>query len=956
MRRVSARALTLVTIIAAVVMLLLSGSMQFQSRPLLILAQDAPTPPCNHDAVANVSVAVDISEDVDPKALRRIALSRAVKMSHGYELLLIATNVKGSVLTLNALLNFDALGFTHQIVLAHDNETCAVLGDAIGRLLQTPKASSAARLQSTPCMHDSSWETWLSSPGKLINFGSRQGAQLQRWRAFARLVRLGYNVLTMDVDAVLLEDPYPHLQSRALCGRFSLMYASEAANEYQMRQVALQNGIVYSCGSRRDGAAAWVVAEVVDRMLRLIDACEGVFGESEGTACSGDTWLRAARADEDFLFDQMIHFDVVQSAVTRDGGHWWRVAGRLIATAWPFHVSNQATNETSKLVQNFWAGMDALPNYVNASLPSKARCSSAPRAGAAKGIAISGTTDGRPRHWHLSPLIDEDAAKGADISQRWSARFALKRGSLDSVVWAPISAAMPLATAMIMSAGSVIDEAYARLAREHAVAWASANYSQYTERRASLPGPAMSRAEFSWSQNYAWHNQYIPAAMQAQRILRVSPVGALPSARGQLSRAWQRTLQTDWAASQCEAAPDGETRRTIPDSLRFVRDGEHGATWAPTPEGDEAVGLLPGWLACHWTVARLGLGGTTLPMTVIFHVTNANDKMLALAAHGYLHYEAFVAEAALSAAKGKNITHEDLAAAQGQSRRWECRKARGGRSGRSCGYTAYDRVKGSIERRIWADGMRPTALAFRRELLPTYSNSLGTNLRGYLDSVIEPLLIGALATRRLALLPTVPCNTSSWLRPTLRGQGGNMPASWAYPPNISSEHRWGQCRTGACSFRTYAVGTVSADEARLQAMRARRFQYVSPFGKRAQRLAAGALQCVPLPGALGSNALSGRRCKTGAGGYLLHGPVAEEYLSLLKAAAQPPLARHVILHAGIWNGSVVEISYSAFIRALSEATQSKENGTLPPVLYLPSRVRLHDVPAAVRNEVQLYCS
>ena len=49
------------------------------------------------------------------------------------------------------------------------------------------------------------------------------------------------------------------------------MYASD----YELLSPWLQTGFTYACAARRDGAAAWVVAEVVDRYLRFADACGG---------------------------------------------------------------------------------------------------------------------------------------------------------------------------------------------------------------------------------------------------------------------------------------------------------------------------------------------------------------------------------------------------------------------------------------------------------------------------------------------------------------------------------------------------------------------------------------------------------------------------------------------------------------------------------------------------------
>ena len=95
----------------------------------------------------------------------------------------------------------------------------------------------------------------------------------------------------MDVDAVLLDDLLRHMHSRALCGRFHLLFGSEA------ELGGLQNGVAYACGALRDGAAAWVMAEVIDRYLRVADACGGSHGgyAPAPARCSPGSWLHGVR-------------------------------------------------------------------------------------------------------------------------------------------------------------------------------------------------------------------------------------------------------------------------------------------------------------------------------------------------------------------------------------------------------------------------------------------------------------------------------------------------------------------------------------------------------------------------------------------------------------------------------------------------------------------------------------
>ena len=263
----------------------------------------------------------------DPSVLRTVARSAASPSARGDELMLIASNSAGGALALNALLGLEALGYRHALLVAYEREVCTTLGDAIGRVPARLGRDAIAR---TPCVWDSFWESGLEALPRAPAIAGRYRQWLVRWSVFARLVRLGYNVLCVDADAVLLDHALRHLHSAALCGTASLMFATD----YDPGSPFLQNGVVYACGAARDGAAAWVLAEMVDRFFRLADACGGAGdvalatkdgggggkdGGGGGTPCPAGSWLRAARAYDGFHFDQWQHRSVVQVAATGDG-------------------------------------------------------------------------------------------------------------------------------------------------------------------------------------------------------------------------------------------------------------------------------------------------------------------------------------------------------------------------------------------------------------------------------------------------------------------------------------------------------------------------------------------------------------------------------------------------------------------------------------------------------------
>jgi hypothetical protein len=160
----------------------------------------------------------------DPSVLRKVARSAASPSARGDELMLIASNSAGGALALNALLGLEALGYRHALLVAYERDVCTTLGDAVGRVPARLGRDAIAR---TPCVWDSFWERGLEALPRAPAIAGRYRQWLVRWSVFARLVRLGYNVLCVDADAVLLDHALRHLHSAALCGTASLMFATD---------------------------------------------------------------------------------------------------------------------------------------------------------------------------------------------------------------------------------------------------------------------------------------------------------------------------------------------------------------------------------------------------------------------------------------------------------------------------------------------------------------------------------------------------------------------------------------------------------------------------------------------------------------------------------------------------------------------------------------------------------
>ena len=76
-----------------------------------------------------------------------------------------------------------------------------MLGDAVSRVPARLGRDAIAR---TPCVWDSFWESGLEALPRAPAIAGRYRQWLVRWSVFARLVRLGYNVLCVDADAVCM--------------------------------------------------------------------------------------------------------------------------------------------------------------------------------------------------------------------------------------------------------------------------------------------------------------------------------------------------------------------------------------------------------------------------------------------------------------------------------------------------------------------------------------------------------------------------------------------------------------------------------------------------------------------------------------------------------------------------------------------------------------------------------
>ena len=545
----------------------------------------------------HVKIGLDHLTDLSsPAALRVVARRVARHTVHGRDVLLTVANRWASPMALNFLVNLHALGLKNALLLANDAHVCGVLAAAAREALP---ADSRAAVLATPCLRDTWWEAHMSR-AKSIAIAGRLGVWLSRWCIISRLVRLGYNVLSTDVDVAILADPYPHLHAASLCGRFALGFASD----YNWKTPELQSGFMYVCNARPDGAALWMLQEAVDRYLRLADACGGAYVDggdggddsntADGTLCPPGSWLHAARLYDGFAFDQWLLRGTLHSAIAADGRMWWSVLEDTSSSSWPWKSNRSVAVTIASEQRRMKHGVLRVAN------------GGPPESGRAHSSHIG---------WNWADVV-ADSEQDAPLD--WRRRFALgPRGHHGRYAfWATLRGGVPLATQLPRAIGEPLDRG-----------WRQACSASHPD---APDTPLQRRA-------HAQCRQWLRGSSSAMSFAHAAEIGLLPHRRGALSRRWQRLLDADLAAARRRCAR--ETGASVADAAACAalakgesssfRDGDGGALWAGRGAGDENFILLPQWIVTHWTVAQRGLVGGPIPHTLFFHATNANDKVRA---------------------------------------------------------------------------------------------------------------------------------------------------------------------------------------------------------------------------------------------------------------------------------------------------------------------------------------
>ena len=180
---------------------------------------------------------------------RRRGLRAAVAArAHGGELVLFTSNAFGIPSAVNMALQLRRLSIEHHLVLADTRETCSLAqrtwawlgcGWSHGMRGFTKRYGESKQVVL--------WELWSA-----------------KWLTVARLAELKVNVLALDTDMMLLDDPYPLLRSEAMRG-FQLVLPPEGSR--------VNLGFLYVRGTSMDarGGVVSLLYDVVRRIRLFVE-------------------------------------------------------------------------------------------------------------------------------------------------------------------------------------------------------------------------------------------------------------------------------------------------------------------------------------------------------------------------------------------------------------------------------------------------------------------------------------------------------------------------------------------------------------------------------------------------------------------------------------------------------------------------------------------------------------
>jgi hypothetical protein len=251
------------------------AALKAAANPLPSSSSPATPLPCAASGLCSLSRVRPWIGDLTSSQNFRAALRAR---SHKSELVLLCTDGRSLDFTLQPIAQLARLGMSHHLLLADSRETCDRAREAIDK---------ASESSSTPFSLGCGWygDGGSSSGSDGQNpttplLPPRVQGAFRLWalrlRTALRAVRLGRNVLVLDADTVLFDDPYPYLKHADLLGRFQWVAQPESADgDREGGGGYLNGGVYYIQGAAPSGAAAFLLYEATRRMLRWDDDGRG---------------------------------------------------------------------------------------------------------------------------------------------------------------------------------------------------------------------------------------------------------------------------------------------------------------------------------------------------------------------------------------------------------------------------------------------------------------------------------------------------------------------------------------------------------------------------------------------------------------------------------------------------------------------------------------------------------
>lgn len=175
------------------------------------------------------------------------------------------------------------IGLAHQILLTDGPETC----DESKRIL--PELCCVWNSKQLPESH---------FQHQLLLWNHRRALA-------ARALRLGYNIMVLDTDMVVFDDPYKYLK-RPPFNDINLLTMGETW-PYETNYL-LNLGFLYAQNARVDGPVSAILAEVPDRQLRMAN-------DRENRALTMWKVHQNCATDEQLLFDDVIYGSILKAPV-----------------------------------------------------------------------------------------------------------------------------------------------------------------------------------------------------------------------------------------------------------------------------------------------------------------------------------------------------------------------------------------------------------------------------------------------------------------------------------------------------------------------------------------------------------------------------------------------------------------------------------------------------------------